>query len=171
MDSINNKKEILTAFVLPIFYCKFPEFSKSNRAFRMFFMMLRYDNTIGLIGGKINKNEEIINGLKREAFEESLIELNDNNLIKINEFIEETNSHKIKSYFFCTNFSTLEIEEVKKIISKANLSHSSVSEGSIVAVHAYGKHYKKLRNKCNLAIGVGKELDSINYRYNDYVDI
>lgn len=172
MDSID-KKEMLTAFVLPIVYCRFPEFTKSNRAFRMFIMMLRYDNSIGLIGGRINKNETILDGLKREALEESFIDLSlvEDNLIKVKEFEEENNNYKIKSHFYCIDMGVLEVEEIKKIVSKANLSHSSVSEGSVISVHAYGKNYKKLRNKCNLAVGVDKELDYINKRYKDYIDV
>lgn len=171
MDSAN-KKEMLTAFVLPIVYCRFPEFTKSNRAFRMFIMMFRYDNSIGLIGGRINKNETVIEGLKRETLEESFIDLSsvEERLVKINEFSDENNNHKIKSHFYCINMGIVDVEEVKKLISKASLSHSSLSEGNIIAVHAYGKHYKKLRNKCNIAVGVDKELDCINKRYSEYIE-
>lgn len=172
MDS-TNKKEMLTAFVLPIVYCKFPEFTKSDRAFRMFIMMLRYDNSIGLIGGRINKNESVLEGLKRETLEESFIDLSlvNDSLIKISEFAEENNNYKIRSHFYCINMGVVETEEVKKLVSRANLSQSSISEGNIIAVHAYGKHYKKLRNKCNIAVGVDKELDQINKKYSDYINI
>lgn len=172
MDSVN-KKEMLTAFVLPIVYCRFPEFTKSNRAFRMFIMMLRYDNSFGLIGGKVNKNETVLEGLKRETMEESFIDLAfvEEGLVKISEFSEENNNYKIKSHFYCINMGIAEVEEIKKLISRANLSQSSISEGNVIAIHAYGKHYKKLRNKCNLAVGVDKELDCINKKYSDYIDV
>lgn len=172
-SSKRNKKEILTTFVLPVFYCRFPEYMKDNIALRLFMMMLRYDNSFGLIGGKVDADESIIEGLKRESMEEAFLDLStaEDQLKLIGIFTEDTANTKIVSHIYSINFGIIDHEELKKILARSSLSDSSISEGVITICHAYGKHYKSLRANCNLAIGVAKELDIISKEYPEHIKL
>ena len=128
--------------------------------FPLVLMVLRWDSTIGFVGGFVEEDASIAFQVRKEAIEEADINLPELAMKPI--VSHEADRIVVHLFGHALNGGAeVPMRDLSEILARASRAEHATAEGNVFWAHLYGKGWDRLRSANNLAVAVGEELDAV----------
>jgi len=118
-------------------------------------MTMRWDNTLGFLGGKVDQDETLEEALLREIKEEAGVELSDEEISKLEPFCTHAINEMFNSHLFVLEVDLERLRQIQR--GSMNGEDFYAESAGLVLVHIHEKSINNLL-KSSLAKTVKEEL-------------